>query len=119
MASCLLRANGLASIEADDRGRLRSLTSLPWVNVTPRMNDNGVLLFDHLPMMPRGAGQRRTYAREDVILLKDRSDDGVLGVSRLQRAAGAMSYAVQIQSTAQSFSQNLARPGACSAPTST
>lgn len=43
--------------------------------------------------------------------MKDRTDDGLLGVSRLQRAGGAMSYAVKIQSTAQAFSANLSRPG--------
>ena len=60
---------------------------------------------------PPGAGKTRTYAREDLLWVKDRSDFGLVGVPRLQRAAAAMSYAVQIQSTAQTFSANAARPG--------
>ena len=60
---------------------------------------------------PPSAAQRRTFLRSDLLWVKDRSDTGLLGVSRLQRAGAAMSYAVQIQSTAQAFSSNLARPG--------
>jgi HK97 family phage portal protein len=111
VSTCLLRGNALASVETDSRGRVASLTTLPWDNIMARVTDNGALLFDYLPTTPPSAGQRRTYAREDVLFLKDRSDTGLLGVSRLQRAAGATSYAVSIQSTAQSFSSNLARPG--------
>jgi HK97 family phage portal protein len=111
VSTCLLRGNALASVDTDSRGRLASLTTLPWDNIMARVTDNGALLFDYLPTTPPFAGQRRTYARPDVLFLKDRSDTGLLGVSRLQRAGGAMSYAVSIQSTAQSFSNNLARPG--------
>jgi HK97 family phage portal protein len=110
-STCLLRGNAAASIDTDARGRLVSLTTLPWPQITVRVSDGGTMLFDYLPIVPPGAGRRRTYARDDLLWLKDRSDDGLLGVPRLQRAAGAMAYAVQIQTTAQSFSANLARPG--------
>jgi len=111
VSTTLLRGNSVASIDTDDRGRLRSLTTLPWDRITVRITDTNVLLFDYVPTTPPRAGERRTYLREDVLLLKDRSDNGLLGVSRLQRAAGAMGYAIQIQATAQTFSANLARPG--------
>lgn len=111
VSTCLLRGNAAAALGVDDRGRLRSLTTLPWPHITVRINDNGVLLFDYFPSAPFGRGPRRTYLREELLWLKDRSDDGLLGIPRLQRAAGAMSYAVSIQATAQAFSANLARPG--------
>jgi HK97 family phage portal protein len=111
VSTTLLRGNAAASIDTDARGRLMSLTTLPWPQITVRVSDGGTMLFDYLPLVPPGAGRRRTYARDDLLWLRDRSDDGLLGVPRLQRAAGAMAYAVQIQSTAQSFSANLARPG--------
>jgi len=109
VSTTLLRGNATASINTDTRGRTTSLTTLPWPQITVRISDAGLLLFDFVPLPP--SLPRRTFLREDVLWLKDRSDDGLLGVPRLQRSAAAMAYAVQIQATAQFFSANLARAG--------
>jgi HK97 family phage portal protein len=111
VSSCLLRGNATAEISTDQRGRLAALRTLPWPNMVVRITDTGQLLFDFTPSTPPNAGKRRTYAREDLLWLKDRSDDGLVGVSRLQRAGAAMGYAISIQSSAQAFSGNIARPG--------
>jgi phage portal protein BeeE len=111
VSTTLLRGNGTARLDTDARGRLVGLTTLPWDSMAVRVRADGRLLFDYTSSTPPQAGQRRTYAREDLLWLKDRSDTGLLGAPRLQRAAGAMSYAVQIQKTAQTFSANAARPG--------
>ena len=49
LASCLLRGNALAEVLTNNRGRLRGLTTLPWPQITPYVDDNGVLLFDFIP----------------------------------------------------------------------
>src|SRR5206468_1677442 len=71
LATTLLRGNAAARIDVDSRGRLVGLTSLPWDWITVRVRDDGGLLFDYLPRTPPNMGQRQTYAREDLLWLKD------------------------------------------------
>lgn len=111
LASSLLRGNALAAIETDTAGRLRALRTLPWPQITPYVDDNGVLLFDFIPTVPPNAGKRRRYLRDDVLFVKDRSDSGVLGVSRLTRAAGALGIALDLQRNSATFMTNASRPG--------
>ena len=68
LASALVRGNGGAIIESYSRGRLASLTTMEWDAVTVRVTDDGRLLFDYRPRTPPGAGQTKTYAREDLLL---------------------------------------------------
>jgi HK97 family phage portal protein len=112
VSTCLLRGNATALIETDVRGRLVGLKTLPWAGMMVRITDLGELLFDYRPLYGPLAGKRVTFLRPELLWLKDRSDTGLVGVSRLHRAAAAMSYAVSIQSSAQVFSGNIARPGA-------
>ncbi|MGQ0582779.1 MAG: phage portal protein [Reyranella sp.] len=117
LASCLLRGNFLAEIQADTRGRVTGLRTLPWASVTPWMNDGGDLLFDFMPTLPPNAGKRRRYLREDVLFVKDRSDDGVIGRSRISRAAKSLQTAIQIETSSSQFMGNAARPaGTLTAP---
>lgn len=55
--------------------------------------------------------------RDDVLFVKDRSDNGLLGVSRLTRAAGALQIALDLQTQSSVFLQNAARPGGTISPT--
>lgn len=111
LASCLLRGNALAEISTDDRGRLRSLATLPWHNITPYVDDSGGLMFDYTSTVPPRAGKRRRLMRGDVLFVKDRSDDGIIGMSRLSRAAGALGIALELQTASSLFLSNAARPG--------
>lgn len=117
LASCLLRGNGLAECETDERGELRSLTTVPWASITPWVDDAGELLFDFLPVMPPGAGQKRRLLREDVLFIKDRSDDRYVGRSRISRAAKSLQTALQIETSSSQFMGNASRPaGTLNAP---
>jgi HK97 family phage portal protein len=110
LASALLRGNGLAEIGTDTTGRLSSLTFCAWQYVSPWQAEDGALRFDFTPTIQPGAGQRRTFLREDVLFIADRSDNGLVGVPRLQRAAGAMRAALELQEASTQFSMNATRP---------
>jgi HK97 family phage portal protein len=111
LASVLLRGNALSEIITDNSGRLVGLETLPWTWITPLIDDAGQLLFDYLPTVPPNAGQRRRLTRDDVLFVKDRSDNGLIGVSRLQRAAGALQIALELQQSSATFLFNGAKPG--------
>jgi phage portal protein BeeE len=101
----------------DDRGRLTGLTTLPWQFVTPWVADDGALLFDFLPALSPNAGKRRRYTRDDYLFMKDRSDDGVIGRSRISRAAQSLQSALQLQVQSTAFFGNMSRPaGTLNAP---
>jgi HK97 family phage portal protein len=110
LASVLLRGNALSEIGTDNSGRLVELRTLPWQQITPLVADTGELLFDYLPTVPPNAGQRRRFARGDVLFVKDRSDNGLIGVSRLQGAGGALQIALELQTASSTFLGNAARP---------
>jgi phage portal protein BeeE len=117
LASTLLRGNALAEIETDQRGRLTGLRTVPWQLIVPWVDETGSLLFDYVPMWPPRAGQRRRLLRSDVLFVKDRSDTGLIGVSRLTRAAGALQIALDLQSHSSVFLSNASRPGGTITPT--
>ncbi len=117
IASVLLRGNAAAAIVTNDAGRLAGLRALQWQHVVPWIAANGALRIDYTSMLPPDAGERVTYLRDDVVFMRDRSDDGVIGVPRLQRAAGAIRAAIELQSASATMIGNAARPaGVLQAP---
>lgn len=112
VASALLRGNGLSEIVTDDRGRLRELHGIPWAWVSPRVLTSGRLAFDVTDSYGlRGApGQMRRLLNSEVIHIKDRSDDGLLGRSRLSRARETIGTALAVQLFAASTYANQATP---------
>ncbi len=112
LANALLRGNGLAEVVADDRGRLRELHGVPWAWVSPRLLTSGRLVFDWTDTYGiRGApGVMRRLLNTEVIHIKDRSDDGVLGRSRLSRARETIGTALAVQVFAGSTYANQATP---------
>jgi HK97 family phage portal protein len=84
---------------------------MPWPQITPLVDEAGELLFDWLPAVPPNAGQRRRLLRQEVLFLRDRSDNGLIGVSRLRRAGSALQIAIQLQRDASLFMGQAARPG--------
>ncbi len=111
LASTLLSGNATAEILADRRGSLSGLRTMPWPQITPLVDEAGELLFDWLPAVPPNAGQRRRLLRQEVLFLRDRSDNGLIGVSRLRRAGSALQIAIQLQRDASLFMGQAARPG--------
>ncbi len=115
LASTLLRGNGLVEVVTDTSGRLVELVPHPWSSVSVVQLPSGRLAFDISDQ--RGRPSRRRLLDDQVLHLKDRSDDGLIGRSRLQRAAGAVSAALDTQTYAAALMANSVQPsGAITVP---
>lgn len=112
MASVLLHGNALIAVERDASGRVTALRFIPWNWVTPVLLQSGRLAYDVTEGGTLGAvGRRyRLLSGPEVIHLRDRSDDGILGVSRLRRAASTMQAAASANDFASAFLGNGAFP---------
>jgi HK97 family phage portal protein len=87
-ASTLLNGNGLAEIVTDRRtGRIEALKPIPWPSVTVRILPSGRIVYDvsDVNSPGGGTGTTRRLLDSEVIHLRDRSDDGLVGRSRLAR----------------------------------
>lgn len=84
-ASTLLTGNGLAEIVRDNRGQLAELIFIPWGNVSVMRLQSGRLAYDISD--PFGTARTRRLLQGEVIHLRDRTDDGLIGRSRLARAS--------------------------------
>lgn len=112
VASTLLKGNGLAEVVTDGRGEVVELRSVPWEWVNVTMLPTGRLAYDisEMTSIYGGTGQSRRLLQGDVLHIRDRSDDGILGRSRLSRAAAVVDQALQVQQFAGSMWQNQAAP---------
>lgn len=100
IASALLTGNGLATIERDAAGQLAGFTWIPWGMVTVQRLRSGRLAYDVTD--GTGLGTRR-YLQGEVIHLRDRTNDGLLGVSRLSRAAETVAAVAASNQFAKGF----------------
>lgn len=112
MASLLLRGNALAEVVTDGAGALVGLLPVPWERVTVVLLPNGSLAYDIAPQVgPYGAtGRTRRLLAEEVVHLRDRSDDGLVGRSRLNRAADSIGLALALQDASGALWRNGAAP---------
>lgn len=111
MASTLLRGNGLAEVIRDGAGDVVGFDPIPWDWVTVQLLPTNRLAFDvTAPVLTGKLGRRRRLLQDDVLHLKDRTDDGLVGRSRLGRAADVVANAVNSQAFASSFFKNAANP---------
>jgi HK97 family phage portal protein len=111
VASMLLNGNALARIERSG-AEVTGLRFLPWRWVTVQLLPSGRLRYDvqeAAGVTGAGAG-RYSLAADDVIHLRDRSDDGYLGRSRLSRTAQTVASALQANEFARKFLENGAMP---------
>lgn len=106
VASTLLTGNGLAAIERDGTGQLTGLRFIPWSQVTLVQLSSGRVAFD----VSNGIGPKRRLLSGEVIHLRDRTDDGMLGRSRLSRAADAVQGVDLANRHARSFLARGASP---------
>lgn len=111
-SNAALRGNGLAEMVTDNRGAVRELRSAPWNRVSPRILPSGRLAFDVTDMagLYAPAGRPRRLLQDEVLHLKDRSDDGYLGRSRLSRAREAVGAGIAVQRFAGAMYRNGATP---------
>jgi HK97 family phage portal protein len=107
----LLRGNALALIETDGNGQAVRLIPIPWEHVIPVLLDNRRLAFDILQLGPwGGTGLPRRVLDTEVLHVRDRSDDGYLGRSRLSRAPKVIQAALNLQEFSTSIWDNAATP---------
>ena len=99
MAQVLLRGNGLAEIVTDRTGRVIELKPVPWEWVSVQLLPNGRLVYDVVEMnhVYGGTGRPKRLLDTEVLHFRDRTDDGLIGRSRLQRAASVVQSGLSLQ----------------------
>ena len=112
MASVLLRGNALSEVVTDARGAVTELRPIPWEWVSVQLLPNGRLVYDvsEITSIYGGTGGTRRLLQGEVFHLRDRTDDGLIGRSRLQRAASVVSAGLSVQDFANSMYYNGAFP---------
>lgn len=106
VASALLTGNGLAEILRSGNGQLVGFRFIPWNMVTVAELSSGRLAYD----IGDGKGSTRRLLAGEVLHLRDRTDDGLIGKSRLSRAAEAVQSVHAAHSHARNFLGNAATP---------
>jgi len=112
LAQVLLRGNALAEIVTDTAGRVVELKPIPWEWVSVQLLPNGRLAFDvtEITSIHGGQGRMRRLLQHEVLHLKDRSDDGLLGRPRLHRAASVVAAGLAVQTFSEAMYQNGINP---------
>ena len=106
VADTLLTGNGLLEIERSGNGQVSSLIYHPWGMVTVQELPSGRLRYD----IGDGKGNLRRLLEGEAIHLRDRTNDGKIGVSRLSRSADTVKGAELANRHAQSIYANGAYP---------
>jgi HK97 family phage portal protein len=116
VASTLLTGNGLSEIISDARGAVVGLNPIPWNWVSVQLLPTGGLAYDVSSYVGLygslygTTGRVRRLLADEVIHLRDRSDDGLIGRSRLQRAAATIGNGLSLQEFSASLWRNSANP---------
>lgn len=106
-AHCLLRGNAFAEIVRDGRGAPVELRPLHPDQVSVlRIPGTRRVVYDVTDL---DGGSTRRLLPEEMLHLKDRSDDGIVGKSRLQRARETFGGAIAAETFAASTYRNQAR----------
>lgn len=106
IASALLSGNGLAEIVRGGNGQLSGFAWHSWGNVTVQELSSGRLAYD----IGDGKGRSRRLLEGEVLHLRDRTNDGRIGVSRLSRAAETVQGVDLANRHARQFLANGASP---------
>ena len=106
MSQVLLHGNALAEIKSDGRGTVTAMRPIQWRHVQPALLADGTQVFNvSMPGEPR-----RRLTGDKVFYLRDRSDDGLVGRSRISRAPDAVANAISLQAFAAHAWKNQATP---------
>lgn len=112
LAQTLLHGNGLALIDCDGAGRPTALRPIPWSHVLVSLV-NGRLVYDVMPYsFPTFGGTVAPgrYLADEMLHLKDRSDDGLVGRARLSRSPELIAGALALQTFSTATWLNSATP---------
>jgi HK97 family phage portal protein len=111
-AQALLSGNALAEIVTDGRGAPVELRPIPWSWVSVQLLPSGRLAYDivELTALYGGTGRQRRLLQGEVLHLRDRTDEGLVGKSRLSRARSVIDASAQVQQFANSVYRNGVAP---------
>ncbi len=101
VASALLAGNGLAEIITNQRGQVAGLEFIPWSRVSVEYLASGRLAYDIAD--PLGKGRAKRLLQGEVLHLRDRTDDGLIGRSRLSRAGETVAGVAAANTFARGF----------------
>lgn len=112
MSQALLHGNALAVIEYDGSGQVTALVPVPWGRVQVSLLPSGRLAYDVTQQVWPGEkeARRNRYLSDEVFHLRDRSDDGVLGRSRISRSPEVLGTASALQEWSASIWRNATTP---------
>lgn len=104
----LAHGNAVCSLEYDGAGRPTALVPIPWGNVQVYLLPSGRLAYDVVRYTAPwgGSGRPRRYLDGEVFHLRDRSDDGILGRSRISRAPEVLGNSLALQEWTGSMWRN-------------
>lgn len=112
-ASVLLRGNGYAEIRTDGAGNVTALEPLHTERVTVLKLNNGRIAYDYHDDM----GRARRLLSDEVLHLKDRTDDGIVGRSRIRVARETLGLALaQQEHGARTFANGTRLSGVLETP---
>jgi HK97 family phage portal protein len=106
VASILINGNAYARIERNGRGQVVALHPLMAGTVTVEVLKNGRLRYKHA----RQDGGTETFLQEEILHLRYRTADGILGMSPIQIAASTFGLATAQQDQAGTQAENAFRP---------
>lgn len=106
LASVLLTGNAVLVVQNDGAGRIATLTPIPWQCVQIDRLATGRLRYTVIGWQ----GVTKVYLDNEVFHLRDRSDDGLIGRSRLSRAQSVISGAFALQDYTLNMWSNQATP---------
>lgn len=107
IAQTLRYGNGVAEKALDDAGRLIELRPLPFERIAVKVLDTGRLVYEFTDQITL---QRRRLLDDEVLHLRDRSDDGLIGRPRHERAHPVIAMALALTNFTGSMYQNGAFP---------
>lgn len=111
IAEVLLNGNAVAEVVTDAEGRVVELKPIPWRSISVGMTSSGRMQYDFKePSIGGAQGMSRRIFEGECLHLRDRSDDGILGISRLRRAAGVAESALLADGYSKSLFRNLGLP---------
>lgn len=92
-AECLRHGNAVAEKIADDGARIRELRPLPWPSLAAKVLPTGRMVYDFTDPL---TGRRRRLLDTEVLHLRDRTDDGLIGRARHERAHPVIAAALAL-----------------------
>jgi HK97 family phage portal protein len=112
VSQTLLHGNSIAEIRTDARGAVSELRPIPWQWVSVQLLPSGRLAFDvtEHEALYGGTGSQRRLLQGEVLHLADRSDEGLLGKSRLSRAREVIEAGQKVQRFSRAIYENGVAP---------